>query len=70
MDVLKQAPWGSKGCLCAGAAQQGLLLPMAGALLTSDGEFARRGAASSKSFLEEDIDAGTFLPRNGRQVLC
>ena len=62
-------------------AQEGLLLsrgrvagspppPVAGALLINDGEFACRGAASSKSFLEEDIEAGTFLYRNGRQVLC
>lgn len=60
--------WYSKGCFCPGPGAP--LPPVAGALLLSDGEFACRDAASSKSFLEEDIEASTFLRRDGRQVLC
>lgn len=71
MDILEQG-WCSKGLLSARGSVAGPSSPppVAGALLINDGEFACRDAASSKSFLEEDIEAGAFLHRNGRQVLC
>lgn len=71
MDVLKHAQMVREGQLLSRSSVAGSPPPPeAGALLITDGEFACRGAASSKSFLEEDIETRTFLHRNGRQVLC
>lgn len=55
IDVLKRAEMVQQVLLLS----RGRLLPQRQVI--NDGEFACRDAASSKSLLEEDIEASTFL---------